>query len=200
MSDDASRPLDVKAVWQGQPREIEPMVLAQVRTEAVRFQRRRRNVMIREVLAAIFVMVVFGLYIRFLPGPFLKAGSALGIVWAVGYIWKWVRVFRPRRVPDDAAACLDFHRREMERQRDGARSIGRWGLAYLLPVMVLFVIGRWLGPTPPWRGQGLDHLIIIVTGVFLIESLALVWLWTQHRADHWQDRIDELDALGSKAP
>ena len=195
MSDDPSRPVDMKAVWKGQPREIPPMVLEQVHADAVRNQGRRRRGMITEILAALVVIVVFGLYVRFLPGALLKTASGLAILWAVFYIWRWVRLFGPRRVPDDAVACLDFHRSELEQQRDAARGMWRWTLAPLVPVFILFGVGRWIGPAPPWRAIWLDHLIIVVTSVLLVESLVLMWLWTRRRADVWQDQIDELDIL-----
>ena len=200
MSDNPTPTRDVRAVWRGQPQEMEPMILETVRRNALRLQRRRLRQMIQETLAAAVVMVGFGLYIWFLPGMLIKIGSGLGVLFAGFYIWRWIRLVRPRRVPDDAAACLDFHRRELERQRDTARGMWRWALAPMIPISALFVIGRWIGPTPPWRALWLDRLIIAASSVLILESLALMWLWTRHRADKWQDQIDELDTLGKEEP
>ena len=201
MSDNLTPPpRDVRAVWRGQPVEMAPMVVETVRRNARRLQRRRLRQMIQETLAATVVMVGFGFYIWFLPGILIKIGSGLGVLFAGVYIWRWIRSVRPRRVPDNAAACLDFHRRELERQRDTARSMWCWALAPMIPISALFAIGRWIGPAPPWRAQWLDRLIIAVSSVLVLESLVLMWLWTQHRADKWQDQIDELDMLGKGEP
>jgi hypothetical protein len=101
-------------------------------------------------------------------------------------------------VPDDGAACLDFHRRELERQRNLVRGVWRWALVPLLPIMGLLLIGRWIGPPAINRSQWLDHLSIIAAAVFMLETCVLQWLWCQYRADRLQDQIDELDALGKE--
>ncbi len=200
MSDEHSPATDVKAAWQGQPTEIPPMVLEQVRTDALRLQRRNRFVLIRELIATAVVIVIFGLYLRFLPGALIKAGSALVIGWALVMIWRLVRLLSPRRVPDEALACLDFHRAELERQRDALHRAGRWVFLPMAVVFVLFGVGRWIGPTPPGRALWVDHLIIAVISALLAETLVLARLWQLNRADKLQDRIDELDAQGSRAP
>ncbi len=200
MTDDSSRPADPKAVWQGQPREIEPMALETVRRQAVRFQRRRLRLLIQETLAAIVVIMFWGRALVSDAEVLIKVAGGLSIAWAIFYVWQWRRLMSPKRVPDDAVACLDFHRGELERQRDVARGIWRWALAPLAPLILLVAVGRWIGPTPPWRTPWLDHVIIVVGMGFVAETLALMALWTLHRADKWQDRIDELDALGSDSP
>jgi len=200
MSDRPTPPLDVKALWKSQPREIAPVALATIRRDAKQLQRRRLRVLIRETLAAIVAIVIYGLYVRFLPGLLLKIGSGLAILYLIASIWFIFVLFRPRRVPNDAAACLDFHRRELERQRDITRDKWRWALLPLIPIFAVMIVGRWIGPTPPWRVLWLDHAIIIASSIVLVETLILVWLWNRHRADRWQDQIDELDALGKEEP
>jgi hypothetical protein len=194
MSDPSSSPPDAKAVWQAQAQEIPPMVLEKVRADALKFRRRTRLATVREMIAAIVVIVVFGFYVRFLPGVLLKVGSALGIAWALFYMWTWRRVMTARRAPDDGAQCLDFYRGELERRRDVVRGMWRWVLAPLVPVFILFTIGRWIGPSP--RTVWVDHLIIAVGTFLMFETTALMWLWTLHRADKLQDQIDDLNALG----
>jgi hypothetical protein len=66
-------------------------------------------------------------------------------------------------------------------------------------VFVLFAIQELIGlatvraPWPKW-------LILLMINVAMAETLALLLLWTLHRADKLQDRIDELDALGGTSP
>ena len=200
MSDHPIPPLDVKALWKDQPREIAPVALETVRRDAKRLQRRRLRTVIIETLVAILAVIVYGFYIRVLPGLLLKIGSGFGILYVIFYTWCDFALLRPRRVPNDAAACLDFHRRELERQRDTARDMWRWAIVPMAPLIALMSIGRWIGPPPAGRAPWLDHLVIIASLVMVLETAALGWLWTQHRAARWQDQIDDLDALGRDAP
>jgi hypothetical protein len=207
MTDDPIRPPDLKALWKDQRLEIPPVTVETVRRNARRLQRRRLRVMIQETLGASALIVLAGLAIRLrglqpwaldLSDVAIDAGMGLAILWAVFYAWRVLVLFRPRRVPDDAAACLDFHRRELERQRDIVRGLWRWAIVPLLPVMILLFVGLWLGSPAPGRAPWLHHLPILAAVAFQLESLVLVWLWQQHRADRLQDQIDALDALGKE--
>jgi hypothetical protein len=195
MTDPPSRRPDVKAVWQSQAQEISPMALEKVRADALKFRRRTQIATVREMIAAVVVIVIFGLYLRFLPGALIRIGSVVTIVWALFYMWNYRRLITAGPVPADGAQCVDFYRGQLERRRDVARNSWRWTLAPLAPVMVLFMVGRWIGPTPPGRTLLVDHAIIVASTVLMIETIALMWLWVLHRADKFQDRIDELDAL-----
>jgi len=199
MSDDPSRPIDVKAAWRGQAREVPPMALEQVRAEALRSQGRlRRAVILGPLIAMVLILALIPSL--FSPLPLMKAWGALAIAWAVFYIWKRHRMFPAQSVPDDATACLDFHLGVLRRQREAIRSAWRWLLAPLIPISVLLVIARWTGPPPPWRAVWVDHLIIAVAWVFVIETWALCWLWMLRGADKREDRIEALEALGKDRP
>ena len=207
MSDDPTRPPDLKAIWKEQRLEIPPVAVETLRRNAKRLQRRRLRAMIQETLGAIVLIVLAGLYLyerNLQPGGLdrsdivLETGMGLAILFAVFYAWRVLVLFRPRRVPDDTAACLDFHRRELEQHRDLVRGLWRWTLVPLLPWAALISVGRWIGPPVAGRAPWLDHLLILVTAVFFLENAALVWLWQQHRADRLQDQIDDLDALGQE--
>ena len=198
MTDDPSG--DLKSLWRSQPEEISPMTLADIRRKAGAFQRRKRLVNAVEYLATAIVVVAFALYLRYLPGVLIKLASALVIAWAVFYVWQRRRLMSARPLPEDAAACLDFHRGELERQRRAVRGAWRWTLAPLAPVMILFVLGRWFELPVLGRTPWVDHLIIVQTSFFLLESLVLAWLWLDHRADRIGDQIDQLDASGSPTP
>lgn len=195
MTDDPASRQDLKAVWKSQPQELPPMVFEKLRRDARRLQRRNLRIQIQETLAALIVVGIGAVYVRYLPGALVKISSGLMMVWALYYIWLVRRAFSPGRVPDDAAACLDFHRHELVRRLYVSRTSWRWVILPLLPIIALMTIGRWIGPLPPGRSVFADHLIIIVASAFVLESFLLAALWMQHRADKWQDRIDELDAL-----
>ena len=189
-------PLDPKALWQGQPEEIAPASLEEIRRRAQRFQRRKRLANIVEYLAVIVVTGIYGYYLTVLPGLFLKLGSGYAIVWGLFYAWQRRRLMSARAVPDDAAACLDFHRRELERQRDAVRGAWRWMVAPLPPLMVFIALGRWFDFPALNRVPWLDHLVILVSIGAFAETLLLVWLWLENRADKLQDDLDDLDRLG----
>ena len=193
------RSTDIKALWQSQPQEIPPVVLEKVRADALKFRRRTRIATVREMAAACVVLVAFT-NLLFMPGVLIKTASALGIVWTLFFMWNWLRLVKARRVPDTAAECVDFHRTELERRLEVGEGAWRWGLAPVAVIVVLFGIGRWIGPTTPGRTALGDHLVIIVIGVFEFESLFLMWLWQQNRMDKLRDRIHELRVLGGSRP
>lgn len=189
-------PLDPKALWQGQPEEIAPASLEEIRRRAERFQRRKRVGNAIEYLAVVVVTLVYGYWLTAMPGLFLKLGCGYAIVWGLFYAWQRRRLMSARPVPDGGTACLDFHRHELERQRDVLRGAWRWMLAPMPPFLMLFVLGRWFDFPALNRAPWLDHLVILVSiGVFA-ETLVLVWLWLENRADKLQDDLDDLDRLG----
>ncbi len=206
MSDDPTRPPDLKAMWQGQRLEIPPVAVETVRRNARRLQRRRLWVLIRETLGVVLLVVMVGVSIRLRnlqPGPrdlsdvVTEVGMGLLVLYMVFYAWRALVLLRPRRVPDDTVACLAFHRRELERQRDLVRKL-RWALVPLFPLEILILAGLWIGPPAPGRAPWLHHLTILASAAFMLETIVLAWLWSLYRADRWQDRIDELDALGKE--
>ena len=199
MSDNPIPPFDIKAMWKNQPRAVTPLAPEIIRRNAKRLQRRRLRILIQETVGAIAVVVYFGLYIRIVPGPLLKMGMGLTILCLVFYVWCLFVLARPRRVPDGATACLDFHRRELERQRDLCRGVWRWALLPFIPAMALVYAGRWVAVPSIGSHVWIDHLFVIAGVVVSLEGFALVWLWNLHRADKWQDQLDELDGLGKEA-
>lgn len=196
MTEDRSPAVDLKAAWRAQPREIEPMVLEKVRADANKAQRRLGRAMAIEFVAAAAVVAVTVWMWPMTPQPLIRFANALMMVWVVFYLWRWTRAFGPRRTPDDALACLDFHRAQLARMRGELLRSWRWTTAPVLVMFVLIGIGRWTGPPAGGRPVWLDHLIIPIAGACGLETVAMLWLWMLHRADKLQDRIDELDALG----
>lgn len=200
MTDDPSSRSDLKAAWTSQPEEPTLVNLEDIRRKAARFQRRKRIGNAVEYLACLVVIPVFGLYIFIFPGLMIKLGSAYGIVWALFYMWQRHRLMSARPLPEDAAACLDFHRSELQRQHDVVRFSWRWVLAPLIPVCVLFGLGRWFEAPAEWRTPWVDRGIILMGMAVLIESLVMMGLWFLNRADRLQDLIDELDGQRRTAP
>jgi hypothetical protein len=196
MSDERGPVPDLRAVWKSQPRELGPVALEKVRKDARRSQRRLWRAMAIE-FGASAVVVAINLMVLLRDGePYQKAVAVLMDAWIVFYLWRWVRAFGPRRLPDDAVACLDFHRSQLERMRGELLRSWRWAVAPVAGIALIILVFRLTGPTTPGRAPWFDHLIMAVSLAFVAESLLLMWLWMLHRADKLQDRIDELDALG----
>ena len=128
-------PDDPVRLWQGQSTEPFPSTPAAVREQATRFQRTigRRN--LREYLAAIFVVAVFGWHLVQAVGWAKRLGPALIIAGTLFVVYRLRSRGSARQLPPEAYAdsCLTFHRRELERQRDLLRTVWRWYLGPLVP-------------------------------------------------------------------
>jgi len=199
MTDEPSRTPDLKALWRAQPQERPPASLQDIRKQALAFQRRKRIGNAIEYVAAVVVIITYGFYLRFLPGLLIKIGSASAIAWALFYIWQRHRLMAARPVPEDAAACFDFHRSELVRQRDVLRRAWRWALAPVVPTLTLIALGAWLR-IPSSGGYGWVRLLSLLIYFAMAEFCVLAALWMQHRADKVQDSIDDLDVAGSDEP
>ncbi len=200
MTDDPPSASDLKAAWTSQPEETTLVNLEDIRRKALRFQRRKRLGNAVEYLAALVLIPIFVWYIVIFPGVMIKLASVYGIAWALFYMWQRHRLMGARPLPEDAAACLDFHRSELQRQHDAVRGAWRWILAPILPLCAMVGLGRWFELPAEWRAPWVDRGIILITVAVMIESLALMWLWLMNRADRLQDMIADLDGQRRAAP
>jgi hypothetical protein len=90
---------------------------------------------------------------------------------------------------------IEFHRRELMRQRDAARSVGLWYIAPVIPGAVMMTLGRYFQFHAPGRTIAADHQIIILCTFIVALVFAVVWLLNVWAAERLQRRIDELDKL-----
>ncbi len=136
-------PVDVQAVWRSQPVDPMGLSLEDLRRRARRFQTVVfwRNV--REYVAAAAVAAAFGYYIWKFQTPIVRAGALLSIAGALYVVRQLSRRGGSRSVPLDMArhTCLDFHRTELERQRDLLRGVWKWYLLPLIPGLAVFLLG-----------------------------------------------------------
>lgn len=189
-------PRDVKTLWRDQTTEDHPVTLDNIRKKADVFetQIRRRN--LREIVAAVVVLLVFGFYAWALPGWMIKTGSLLVMVGTFCIVWQLRRRASAASLPESSGmALLDFHRRELLRQRDAARSVARWYIAPLIPGIVMMTLGRYFQFHAPGRTLAWDHQIVILCSVIVALTFAIVWLLNAWAAERLQRRIDELDKL-----
>ncbi|MBS0470458.1 MAG: hypothetical protein JSR60_05260 [Proteobacteria bacterium] len=182
-------------VWKSQTTE-DTVTLETIRNRANKFQRRIAMANRIEYAASALVVVVFAFYVWILPGLLLKLGSALVIAATFYIVWQLRRRGSPHAVPDGTAlALIDFHRNELARRRDLARSAWRWYILPALPGVLLMIAGRWFQSHTPGRTIDRDHLFIIF-GVFICALIVAGVRYVQVvGARKMQEQIDELDGL-----
>lgn len=141
MANDPLRALQV--VWQEQQVQPYQLSLAEVhrRAHGLEMAIKWRN--IREYTALIIVAIVYGYYLWKFQTPLVRAGSLLSIGGALFVMYQMRKRGSTRTVPSELALsnCLDFYRRELERQRDSLRTVWSWYLLPLVPGLGLFLTG-----------------------------------------------------------
>jgi hypothetical protein len=174
------------------------VTLDTIRENAATFQRQIRRRNLRETLAAVAVVLVFGLYVWVFPGWMIKTGSVLAIAGTLFIVWQLRRRAAANVLPEGSAlTLLEFHRQELVRQRDAARSVGLWYIAPVVPGAVLMSLGRYFQFHAPGRTIAWDHQVIILCTLIVALVFAIVWLLNVWAAERLQRRIDELDKLRS---
>jgi hypothetical protein len=176
----------VKSLWQAQ--DLPPVGLSvdAVRAAARRFDRRIRLRNGLEYAACLLVIVCFARYVVLFPTPLMRLGSVLVILGTLVVAWEMRKRASSRGAPN-ALAGVDFHRRQLERQRDALRWAWAWYVAPFLPGMAVF---RWgveteLGLAAPFARGLVANLAIgaVLLGVVLLNL---------HAARKLQRQIDRL--------
>jgi hypothetical protein len=181
----------IKQLWRDQPVNAMPVSLEQVKADA---RRLNRVIAIRnatEYLAATVVVVIFSLYVAWLPYPLMRMGGILTIV-AMGFV-----VLQLRRrasgqpLPPElvAESWLAFRRAQLTRQRDALRSAWLWYLAPMVPGIIVF---RWGVETELPGGTFAHGWIPNAVVALIFVGVAVV---NRFGARKLQRRIDELDRL-----
>lgn len=119
MPEDPNR-LNPEQLWQGQTEEQADMTLQFILYKAIEFQNRvhRRNQ--RQAIGAVFVTLFIGWIIVYFPETLLRIGAVLLLASTHYSMWDARKRGSSREVPleGSASACIEFHRRELIRQRD----------------------------------------------------------------------------------
>ena len=186
-------PDDLRNVWQNQPVENAPMPLEEIQRRALRFEKRidRRN--LREYAGAAIGIAAYTFYIFIFHSLVIRAGSVLVIA---GVLYVVVQLYRrgsSGSLPADLAitASIEFHRRELVRQRDLLRSVWRWYIGPIVPGLVVFSAGSMPPHSPVWAYFALALFFLVTLG-------GIVWL--NHRGAQRLDRqIAELDNLENQS-
>jgi Flp pilus assembly protein TadB len=184
MSDDDDK---LQAAWQQQ--EGEPMRLSveDLERQAHSFARSIRWRNASEYAAAAVVVVFFSLQAVWATTPLQRWGSCL-IVLAAMFVSGYLR--RRGSVPEldssmETRTLLASHRRELERQRDLLRSVGRWYLLPFMPGFVMIVIGR-----------AAERPVAAVAGAVVGAAVLIVVWWLNRAAARGLQR--DIEALGDR--
>ena len=141
---------DMRSMWQEQPAEPLRLSAGEIREKSRRFQRTIGWRNAREYLAGLLVILVFGWLAWTARSTVSRAGHGLVVA---GMLYVLRRLRRATVHHEISSSCLDFHRRELERQRDLLRSVWKWYLGPLLPGLAVLLAqsmieGAQRGPIP----------------------------------------------------
>jgi lipopolysaccharide export LptBFGC system permease protein LptF len=181
-------PDDLRNIWQNQSVEVNQMSLDQLRRKAEKFQKRIHNRNFTEYAAAVFVVAAF---VRSWRVPQLRLGSGLIIAATLYMVYQLHKRGAAKTVPAalGLGTCRDFHRQELERQRDLLRDIWKWYLLPFVPGLLAFVAVPAM-QVPPDKWLRMAPFILMCAVVFFgIGRL------NQRAAVRLQRQIDELDTI-----
>src|SRR5476649_1432122 len=122
-----------QTLWQSQPREYDPMTIAAIHEKAHVFQSkvRRRNLI--EYIACVVGIAGYAPALFQRNNWMMQAGAAMIIAAIVFIAWQLHRRASAAALPVSSDTLIDFHRRELIRQRDALRSIAVWYIGPIVP-------------------------------------------------------------------
>ena len=192
---------DPQNIWQKQPTEAFKMSAAELQIKALKFQKRIMWRNLREYVASAIVIAGFGWYISLFHSTMTRTGCVLIIAATLFAMYTLHKRGGARTMPAELTfrTCVEFHRQELERQRDLVRGVWWWALLPLFLGLIVFSLGR-LQEQALMKPNASAHSGAIVINLVLgmvVPALMFVGLWwLNHRAaNKLQQRIDALDAL-----
>jgi len=170
------------------------MSVEQIRLSAGRFRRKVGWRNARESLAALAVVFFFAFEFMRTDELLARTGFGLIIAGMCYMVWQLYSRGSWRRLPEDAglSSCVEFQRRELERQRDLVSNVWRWYLGPMIPGLVVTLAAVWRAN--PHRLKYSEILI----GLYVVLIAAAFWFvaWLNKRAARrLQCRIDQLNDL-----
>ena len=179
---------DLCMTWQEQAVMPRPVNIDDLVKRALRFQRKIRWRNRFEYAAGLVGAAAYLVYIWVFGNPWIRAGSLLFVFGGLSIIYQLHKKTSSKTVPA-GANCAEFHRRELQRQRDALRSIMRWYVIPLIPGAIVFNIG--IAASHPWG----PIVCLSLAAVFWVAGSLFVYKLNQWGARKLQREIDELTEL-----
>jgi hypothetical protein len=185
---------DIGKLWRDQREEPVKMSLDEIRRKVRKHEwtiRRRNGI---EYVAIAAVVLFFGFSMLRLENTLMRVGEGLCIAGGLYVGYQLYRRGSARAVRGDMAltTCLDFHRRELERQRDYLQGSWSWYLGPLIPGIVVIMLGGAMA-----NPGHLRHPRLFIAAYAGFCALAFYWVRQLHKrcARRLQGQIDELNAV-----
>jgi hypothetical protein len=191
---------DMANIWKTQPATPAAISLEQLRRKSRKLEKRVQWRNVREYLASVIVIAAFGYYISVFQSTLVRIGCGLVIAGTLFMVYMLHQRGASRTVPAELAfhTCVDFHRRELERQRDLLRSVWTWYLLPFVPGMAVFLAGLFrqtMGqPNAPADTGAIVAVFALTVAVCALVFVAVGKL-NQWGARNLQREIDALNAL-----
>jgi hypothetical protein len=195
---------DAKDLWKNQQVAPVAISLAELHQKAQRLETRIRRRNLREYAASLIAIAIFGCYIWVFPTPMVRFGCVLVIAGVLFVVYMLQKRGAARIVPAGMSFhnCLDFHRQELERQRDLLRSVWTWYLLPFIPGMAVFLLGLFLRTMKLPNAPAHARLVIVafsLTAAFVAAVFIVIGKLNQWGARKLQRKIDALDSLGKES-
>jgi len=162
------------------------MSLEEIRIHAQRFQKRIRNRNIREYSATVIVIAWLGASIwLFKPVLVIRVALGLMVAGSLVIVYQLHKRASSRTFPTDLArtSCMEFHRRELERQRDAQQSVWFWYILPAVPGLLVLIIA--LASSRGLVPALIPAALYASTFIFIVKL-------NQRAARRLQQKIDEL--------
>ena len=190
MPDDPSRierSEDLQEIWQAQIPQPFHMTIEEIHARAQKFQKRVRFRNIRESISCGVAFPLLVWWAFTLPHPIMRVGAAVSASSMLYVTWQLLKRGSSREITGNG---LEFHRRELERQRDAVASVWRWYLGPFLPGPLIMTAGSLF-----WN-HGTRH-VLFVAGFLIVFTIFFWWVGRLNRraAQCLQRQIDQLDEL-----
>ncbi len=180
------QPDDLQSLWKDQQLEHTRIATEAIRMMAGNFQSRIQRRNRREYVAAALGMAGHAVIAAVAPNPPVRAGAILVIAAVLYVCYQLHRRGASSDVPEELALrpAIDFHRAQLERQRDALRGVWSWYVLPFMPGLLMVLIGG---------ARGLRHAVINAAGLAALAAGA-VWL-NVRAANRLQREIDQLNSM-----
>lgn len=181
----------LRHAWADQAVEVHALDPDELVRRSQDLERRLRRRNLREHLAGIVVAIAFGWVAWASDALLSRLGAALVVVGDLVVMRTLARSATPTPAPGALAQqCLDWQRRELEREHALLSGIWRWYLGPLVPGLALFLLGELLDAQDPGE-RGAVVAVAACCGLVFIAIGAL----NRSAAHRLAEALEALEAL-----